>query len=101
MPKNFTLMHDNKVSAGVNIGMRGIYSFGHYRGTSIQINGGPNIAPIGWAYLKNERWEGRLGYYYTNYGENELSSSHITLGLVYHFVNRYKFDLNRKIKWLD
>lgn len=99
--KRISIIHSQETDWGIGLGVRGSYSFGKYRATDIPIHGGLNGAPTAWTYYRNNHWETRLGYQYSNYGEPNLSYSHITLGLVYHFSFPVKPDINRKIKWLN
>ena len=95
------LNFDKNHTAGINIGAKLLYTFGKYRGTEIQVNGGFKAAPQAWFFLRKNNFETRLGYYYSNYGEKELSKSHFTLNLVYHFYKFKTQNINRDLKWIE
>lgn len=97
--KNFRF--DKKNNAGIHLGGRMLYSFGKYRGTNIFINGGLTAAPQTWLYVNAEKFQIRLGYHYSHYGEKDLNSSHFTLNLIHNFSMFKNDSFNRKIKWLE
>ncbi|HEX3007417.1 MAG TPA: ankyrin repeat domain-containing protein [Bacteroidales bacterium] len=94
---NFNQAH----TFGINAGGRLLYSFGRYRGTEIPINGGIQVAPQAWIFLKNDGFEIRAGYHYSNYGEKDLGKSHFTFGVIYNFYNLKKENINRTLKWIE
>lgn len=101
LTKGFSFHPDNQSIAGINLGGSLLYTFGKYRGTNIPINGGFRVAPKAWVFYRKHNFETRFGYHYTNYGEKELSKSHFTISLMYHFYNFNFQNLNRKLKWID
>lgn len=101
LTKRFELKLDNAQSVGLNAGVRTLYTYGKYKGTNILINGGFFAAPAAWLYYQKKNFEIRFGYHYSNYGENELIKSHITLSLHYNFYNFKPQNINRKLKWIE
>lgn len=92
---------DKYGSAGVSVGARLSYTFGKYRGTEIPVNGSYNAAPQAWLFFRKNELEGRLGYHFSNYGEEELGKSHFTFTLLYNFYNFNAKHINRTLKWID
>lgn len=88
-------------NSGISVGGRFMYNFGKYRGTNIQVNGGFSAAPQVYLYSRKNNFEARLGWHYSDYGENDLSKTHITIGLAYHFYNFKAQNINRVYKWLE
>jgi ankyrin repeat protein len=101
LTKNFRVKLNNRCSAGINLGVRGLYTYGKYKGTDILINGGFFAAPAAWLYYQKNNFEIRCGYHYSNYGENDLNKSHITIGMHYNFYNFKPQKINRKLKWIE
>lgn len=101
LSKNIRLKKTTDSEFGISLGGRLNYSWGHYRGTEIPIEGGLNVAPLGWFYYRMGIVETRLGYQYKNFGIKDFSHTHITLDLVFHFRSEDKFNINRKIKWIE
>jgi hypothetical protein len=92
---------DSKRTAGVNAGVRLIYTFGKFRGTEIPVNGNFSAAPQAWLFFRKDNLEARIGYHYSGYGEKELGKSHLTFSVFYNFYNFNSKHINKTLKWIQ